>query len=331
VLAAVLVLYLLAAGRDWKAAVRYVGVMSLFACWWYVRSAVISGDPVHPAGGHIFGFYLWNADDLLGQKQEQATHGVGRNPLHLWSALTTAGVPWWGLAFVSLAFWRSAPPSVRVIQFSFVVYFTFWFFVTQVERYLAPIYGAGSLLSFYGLYRLATLAPQRRIVDTMLGVGRPAVAGLLCLLMLAPALRYSLAGAATGLKNWQIDLAKREGYSIMREANRLSATHGQRLLQVGFEVAIYFFDGAVIGDHFGLGRYRDGYACDSGTCRLAAPDVLQARMDRFGTRMLAINTRKVRFDRDAYLRHFKLAAESDDGVLLIAGPSPAQTDKTPPP
>ena len=42
---------------------------------WYARSFWISGDPISPAGGPWFGYFLWNADDLAGQAAEQAAYG----------------------------------------------------------------------------------------------------------------------------------------------------------------------------------------------------------------------------------------------------------------
>jgi hypothetical protein len=39
--------YLVLAGRDWKSAAIYGAGILIFGSWWYVRSFVISGDPVH--------------------------------------------------------------------------------------------------------------------------------------------------------------------------------------------------------------------------------------------------------------------------------------------
>lgn len=80
VLAAILGLFILGRCRSWKEPLSYAVSVLLFGAWWYLRSAITSGDPVHPFGGGIFGYYLWNAGDLLFQYQEQATHGVSGIP-----------------------------------------------------------------------------------------------------------------------------------------------------------------------------------------------------------------------------------------------------------
>src|SRR5690606_13509078 len=104
-------------GRPLQAAITLgfvYGVAVLLAgSWWYVRSFLISGDPAHPAGAPIFGFFLWNEADLALQNAEQASHGVSRNPLMFFHALKEAGVVPWVLAIAGL-FIRRLPPAIRV-------------------------------------------------------------------------------------------------------------------------------------------------------------------------------------------------------------------------
>jgi hypothetical protein len=48
VLALLLGLYLLLVRRDWGASLTYAIATIAFDSWWYVRSTILSGDPIHP-------------------------------------------------------------------------------------------------------------------------------------------------------------------------------------------------------------------------------------------------------------------------------------------
>ena len=125
--------------------------------------------------------------------------------------------------------------------------------------------------------------------------------------------------ASRGLSQWDAILEGRPGYGIFSAANELVPTYGERLLQVGFENAIYFFDGTAIGDWSGPGRYRNLMGCYLGTCAFVAPEEALSVMDTFDANMLAIATARFpRFDRDAYLRRFELLYEDRFGILLVA-------------
>ena len=52
---------------------------------------MISGDPFSPAGGNIFGHYLWNEIDLQVQTAEQARHGISPATLDLQQAINKVG------------------------------------------------------------------------------------------------------------------------------------------------------------------------------------------------------------------------------------------------
>src|SRR5690606_17259283 len=129
----------------------YVMGTVIAGSWWYVRSYLVSGDPAHPAGAAIFGFFLWNEGDLALQNAEQAMHGVARNPLMWPAALLEAGVLPWLPAFAGL-FLRRVSPAIRVLQAAFVAYMLCWFFVTQVPRDLARVHGRGCFVSMHAMY-----------------------------------------------------------------------------------------------------------------------------------------------------------------------------------
>lgn len=292
----------------------------LAGSWWYVRNVVIAGDPVHPAGGNLFGFYLWDAADLIGQKQEQATHGVPPMSFDVWGALKKAGVEWLLPAFASLLFVRRAPPPVRLMQVLFVAYFLFWFFVTQVERYLSPVFGIAAFLGAYALYAalctLLGLLPERLRHLPARGLRHPLVVAVLALALVLPLFSNGVERARQNAAGWNDTLNQRTGFALLGAANRQIPSHGARLVQIGYENGVYYFDGVVIGDWFGPGRYRAMMDCSADGCTLIKPAAMKALLARFDSRMLAVNTERFKLDLSAYEREFDVLARTPEGVLM---------------
>lgn len=319
VLAMLLGLLLILQRHRWKVLAIYALTAFLAGSWWYVRSAVISGDPIHPAGGNIFGFYLWNAADLALQKQEQASNVISHNLFNLWDVLSKTGVKVWILAFASLLFYRKAPAQVRALQFVFLTYFLFWFFFAQLHRYLAPIYGVGSLLSIYFLYRLFFFIPLDRLLSTCPSHWKIVLPGVVSLLILSLSAvpRYQV--AKVEMANWNSTLEKRAGFVLFGEANKLIPGNGPRLVQFGFENAAFFFNGVVIGDWFGPGRYSNFITYDDGkNLRLIEPKTMKRFLERVNSRMLAVKVEHLTFDAERYKLYFDVAAQTSDGLLFVA-------------
>jgi hypothetical protein len=303
--------YLLAVRRDWRASLLYGIIVFVFGSWWYLRSFVISGDPFHPAGGNIFGYFLWNAQDLLGQKAEQATYGVVRNLknfLIIWPALAKAGVSLWALSFLSFIYFKKEEKSIRLFQIIFVSYYTFWFFMAQTDRYLAPIFGVGSFLSMYFLYRVFRNRFTQALVTRNAWLCNVSILGALCIAVLLPNCVSSYQAASYHVSHWDEALQSRPGYTLLQKANRLIPTFGSNLIQIGFENGIYFFNGIAIGDWFGPGRY--------GSMKLNSLAKMMTLMEKFNSRMLVINTKRFPIDVAAYQKYFDIQQESRDGLLL---------------
>jgi hypothetical protein len=326
VLALLLGLYLLLVRRDWGASLTYAIVTIAFGSWWYIRSVIISGDPIHPVGGNIFGYFLWNSADLvaaadtvsaprwLSQNQEQGTQGVQNNLLYLWSALQKAGVSVWILAFLSGIYAKKESRGFRIFYGIFLIYLLFWFFTTQVNRYLAPVFAVASFLSAYFLYRAALGRLLGTLISRRAWLGHPNLPAALSLVVLLPAaaylyMKYDIAQRGERLQ-------KREGYTLFQEANKLIPIFGPKLVQVGFEGDIYFFDGTVIGDWFGRGRYSSMMTCSTTSCQMLPPSKLAELMKGFNSRMLAVNTNVVTIDITAHEEFFDLREQTGDGVLL---------------
>jgi len=322
VLALLLGLYLLLVRRDWGASLTYAIATMAFGSWWYVRSAILSGDPIHPIGGNIFGYFLWNAADLLNQQQAHESYVVDRNLLYLWPALQTSGALIWGLAFLSGIYAKRENTGIQIFYGVFVIYFLFWFFVTRVERYLAPVFAVASFLPAYFIYRAALSRLLGALTSARAWLGNPHLPAALSLVVLLPAAAYLYMKVEYAMATWSETLEKRTGYTLFEQANKLSPTFGHRLVQVGFENDIYFFDGTVIGDWFGLTRYSTMMTCSinfahsADFCQMMPPLKLIKLMKGFNSRMLVVNTKRVTIDVREYEKYFDLSKETEDGVLL---------------
>jgi len=323
VLAGFIGIYLLVLRKDFKASLIFGITLILAGSWWYIRSFILSGDPIHPAGGNIFGYYLWDAQDLINQKSEQSSHGVAPGSLNIIGALKAAGVilPM-GLAIGSLLL-RNLSRPLGFFQFIFISYLLFWFFVTQVDRYLAPIYGVAILLASYVLYAIYPLTWIKPFLDTKPVKIQSATAFTIILLCLFPLAGKKYYKANEAMNHWQYILEHYPGYRTFSEANSLIPTFGNKLVHVGFENAIYFFDGIAIGDWFGPGRYRDMMNCNNPDkpCEMVEPEKMKALMNKFGAKILAIPKERLpTFDKNIYLGYFDLVSENDEGVLMTLKP-----------
>lgn len=320
--AVLLASYLVVAYRDLKSAVIFGLVMTAICAGWYIRSYLIAGDPVHPVGGPFFGYYLWNAEDFLLQKREQHNFGVAASTLNLPGALKEAGamllIP--ALGCILLASPRRGFNAFRYIFFAYLV---FWFVTSQVDRYLAPIFAVGAFLSVLTLYMALrfvvvwtnSLPIIQTFGDRLAGgsIAKLAIAGILGFLCVEQFLKSH---PTTSL--WQAALEDRAGYRLMSAANDRIAQDGDRLVQIGFENAIYFFDGTAMGDHFGKARYRDFLSCSAAGCILLPPEALALKIDELGAQMAVVSNSAVSgFDATTYAEFFDPVYVDSEGTLLV--------------
>ena len=300
-------------GSSWR---WYVLAGCVFGLGWYVRSAMISGDPVHPMGGAWFGHYLWNAEDLAAARAEQATHGAGRGWLSGWAALQTAGLlPLAPALLVLLA------PGLRTrvwcaMYGAFGGYLLFWFFTSQVSRYTAPMLAVGAFLSAAVLHAAAGLLLGRWAHAFPSFRLRAVATWGLALGFTALVLQHGHQAFQRQAATWNATLMSRPGYELFAKAGALAPQHGPVLLQLGYENAVYFFGGTVAGDWFGPARYAPLLKCAE-RCEVARPEALAEAARRHGARMVAVHAKRFHLEPASYLSHFSVLHTSPDGVLLL--------------
>jgi hypothetical protein len=305
--------FLLSWGWRNKAVWVYAATAAVFGLEWYVRSFLISGDPVHPLGGKIFGHYLWNAADLASQHQEQATHGTSKNPMLIMASLQKAGI--W-LIFPSLLallqprLWSAPTRALALIVFFFIAA---WQTSSQVARYTTPILPAAAFLSIAWIYYAGPALIQRRL-HKGLEVFHWFTILLFFALVAAWAYghRYTVSAQT---KMWRENLENRSGFKVMQEANSKSSQLGNVLVQLGYENAVYFFKGKVIGDWFGPGRYSQMLDCVT-SCQVESPENLRILLVHFESKMLAINGVRFKFTPSEYVSTFDVIEVSKNNYLL---------------
>lgn len=298
----------LAARKDWRGGSLYAVLVFLTGGFWYLRSWWISGDPIHPAGGSLFGHFLWNADDLLAQHAEQGTHGYPKSLAYIWPVLKKNGVLLFAAIPFALIFWQRMNAAIRLMLGVTGGYFFFWFYVTQVDRYLAPVLPMGLILVFWVLAQIGRrMAPHQ--VQWQKSAWGLIGAGLVSVVAMSVPLLWSIKQVRMEMPNWQSALNAKPGYALIMKANSLAQTNGARFLNLGFEELTYFYDGVAIGDWFGPGRY-------SQFANLDDPALVQRQAKALNADILVVNTRRFPINQDAYRQRFNIQIINDDGLVM---------------
>ncbi|WP_146052268.1 hypothetical protein [Diaphorobacter sp. LR2014-1] len=287
----------------------WYGFTCLAVCvFWYGRSYWVTGDPIHPAGGSVFGYYLWTPQDLQAQVAEQAVHGVPKRWANFLDGLLKVEAIFLCAALVIPVFaWGRRRPWL-LIWLVVVLLVLFWFWVSQVSRYLMPVLPLGALLA---------LAPVRYLL-VWGAAKRPPVRGAGALLAVAASALMLVHVGITGSKQWQQPTvqAQRAGRSdviLLERAQALQAQHGHRVLNFGFENAFFFYSGQLVGDWFGPASFSQAIVCDD-SCRIRSTQVLNL-MNRFGIRMVLIHAERFPFDKGEFSEHLDLIATHGSGYL----------------
>jgi hypothetical protein len=236
--------------RNWKTLALAVLIASATGLFWYVRNFLVSGDPIHPIGGSVFGYWQWNAEDV----RRQFMDFENRRSLPPWYLLPSVG---------SLLFWRSSVPVVKACMVVSVVVVVLWFIFSGYARYLLPIYPMLALLSSYFLHRLFGFFRGYQIVAkywARLHEKAQLAAFVILLLVIildwGKSTRKDISELVLPDSMEQIALL-RAVYPGFELLHSLDQPLSGMVYQLGFEDEIYYLGTPVLGDHFGKGRYPD--------------------------------------------------------------------------
>ena len=237
--------------RLWK----LLTLLLLFAlpcAYWYIRNYLVSGDPFHPLGGSIFGYWGWDQKDMEYQVAD-IRRVYGWPGWHLWPAVG------------AIALWtRWKQPAFRGVLIFSAYAFAVWMLTSHYPRYLVPAYpflctvaALAITDSFQYAAGVSLVRSSARYRQVVLSTGRAALVILLAALLLA-----SMASATRQWQSIQANSHDRAAYlrkkiKSFEVAEFLRDYSGYRIVQLGLESDLYYLPPGTIGDVFGPGRYRD--------------------------------------------------------------------------
>lgn len=320
VFAAVLSLAILAASRKWRAPWVFGLMCAAVAGGWYLRSYLLSGDPVHPIGGPVFGFHLWSLEDLVSQQGEQSRHGVPKHWYNFFAAFSHAHLQVvWG-ALAAIVFAPRLPRPVVMLWAVLVMFCLFWFSVSQVNRYLIPALPLACFLAVTFALELWRTTGWPALLTHRLPV-RGALLGTMVAWVGVASVTVFLAVGWTRQPSIQAQLNAQPAYLLSKKADDVAAQFGPQMMNVGFENAHYFYKGQLLGDWFGKNRFTDYAVYQDGGWRMRPAQEVLARMQKNGVNLLLIHSGSFAFDAADYGEHFELLLNAGPGYLYAKKPS----------
>jgi hypothetical protein len=239
----------------------------------------MTGDPVVPLGGRLFGFTDWNLDDYRYQFADIA-RSYDWPPRYMAAAFAAPLLAWRHLHRLRL--WT----CIAFAAYAVVV----WVATSHYSRYLMPAYPVLAMLAVGVMWSVARQVGGRLgrrwpglkgTAGFRTGAGRVA---LVVVLALVAGRFYNRSGFEWSLvavnpaerrevmKTWLPDYAGAIDY--------LQAHPVRKVYQSGMEGVLYYLPFPVWGDHFGPWRYRDFLGL--------APERLAARLREQGFEMIVV-------------------------------------------
>lgn len=302
--------FLLLLFKDKKTFTYYSLGILFFGSIWYVRNFFISGNPIHPAGGEFFGYFIWDRSDVISATFEQSTHGVPINIFNIPKSLIKASSSVLLIPLFLVFLIAKKNLMNKYLSAFFILYFLFWFFVTQVDRFLSPIWIVGIFMLELFLINF-TSCPSffRGLYEQRL------YKKAFCLLSFL-VLCFTIPGARIYSKDsWEKKLSEQPGYLVFKKLNAINSNN-TKIIQVGLENAIYYSNNVVIGDWYGYGRYSQFLDCPRDCHSIIAPEAMAKKMASFDAEFLAVNFKRFDFDVMAYVDYFDVVFQTNDSILL---------------
>ncbi len=289
----------------------YIVIVCCVGGFWYLRNVILSGDPFHPLGGPVFGFYLWDPIDLEGQ-MATITRNFGGSLIDTLPSLVEMNAYLFILGLAIIVLYTYFSPGMTMLWGVTTGYCLIWGFFLHGDRYLLPALPIGCLLGGWGLQQIVrTLIQRSRFKNKsfealgLLGVG------LFSLFMVGANVQEYMHKARAGFEE---PLKAKPGYKLIRKANEYADQYGHRLYQLGFENLIFFFDGQVVGDWFGPGRYY--YVKQPGEDRFREMDVIRDYLGQHEIQLMAVNAERFNLDISQLRQYTQVLYEDNHGILV---------------
>ncbi|TDR28821.1 ArnT family glycosyltransferase [Hydromonas duriensis] len=280
-------------------------VAFLLPCsYWYIRNYILTGNPVEPLAGTIFGYYSWNEFDMQLQIADLKRVADWPPPI-LW------------LSIIPLLFLKRFSLSTKAIAFFCIYGFITWYFTSHYSRYLIPVYPFMSLFAAQGIWmalhmihirtkqtNFKRIYLQRFTKNQKLKYAAyPVILIALLIFMPKTLSKIQADGASRG------DFLKDKIYSY-HIGVFLRAHPEYRLVQIGLESDLYYLPSGTIGDVFGEGRYQNLLGLSSSQ--------LANKIKSFGANALLISNKRggeLITSQPEFNRYFTLVNSTDYAQL----------------
>jgi 4-amino-4-deoxy-L-arabinose transferase-like glycosyltransferase len=320
--------------RKISSVMKFLLPIFLFGSPWYIRNFIISGDPVSPFGGEIFGYWLWNKADLIQQSKDLLkAHGTPRNLNSLlmlpWNLLVHPDKfmegkisPGMVAAFPAIFLFKRFTSFHKQICIFVFVNIIIWFFTSQILRYLLPIFPMISLLSANVLIHLYENFIQKPLgmffqKFTWQRISHNIISATAIFIIALPLL-YADTRIVKNLLRDPLPVTEQmrnkylldnvSSFYLIEIANRNASLN---IYQISFPTVRYFAKGKIIGDWFGPARYS--IILDV----MRNSEELHNRLRSMNIQLFLVNITsrlKLEFD-DSFSDYFNLIAEDHKGKL----------------
>jgi len=294
-------------------------ICALFGSGWYLRNIIISGNPFHPFLSNIFGFYLWNSDDLAFNLAELKSHGAGKNLVFYLKELFNYGfyplISNFILLPLTVFLWKKDRHS-RVSRLNLITslfclgYCIFWYQTARIDRYILPIL---SLACISFILTMHLISAQRQYFKPVIIVISSLFSVLVFLYVWKENVPFFVNYPVSQFESAM--LQKAPGYRLMQQANQLDLPQ-KRIYQVHLADKAYYYKGIAAGHWMGAARwsnvaYRDNWIL---TLKPASEIIHYLQKNNYFALIVA-NT--VMFDRLNLTEHFNVVYEDNMGLIAL--------------
>jgi len=323
--------------RKLSSVMKFVLPAFLFGAPWYVRNVIISGDPVSPFGGDVFGYWLWNKEDLVAQSQDLLTsRGTRRNlisflklPWHLFRHYDKFGEgslsPGVFAVFPAVLLFKKLDSFNKKLCVFVFVNIIIWFFTSQILRYLLPVLPMIALLSarvLIYLYRNFIKKPLGLLFSNNLilkHASQTVISAIAVSLIILPVLRLD-ADILKGVSRDPFPVTQKmrneylcrkiESFNLLQIANENPSFN---IYQLGFEDSFYFSQGKMMGDWYGPARYSIILDVIGDSKRL------YDKLNSMNIQLFLVSTgRSLKFEFDrSFSDYFEMIEEDEHGQLYV--------------
>lgn len=238
-------MFILYKERNPKRLIQIILLFSLCGGYWYIRNYILSGNPIHPFGGRLFGYWLWDANDIAGQLYDLTVR--------------KKSIPWYLIPSLFGFFYiRKGDIFFQGMCIVTYVIFGIWISTPQVSRYLTPIYPMMSYLSAIVTIKslkklnLSNLHIPKNIIIKIKPVAKAIMITVVIITSAKSIIKDSKLIIPDSQKRHLFLIKELPGYELLSNIN---IKDNERIFQFGFENEIYYLPENTIGDWFGPGRY----------------------------------------------------------------------------